>query len=55
MRILILVIIILNTLIVRSQTYPSFGQEIDVTINGLSFDAMEPFISADGNYLFLTT
>ena len=32
--------------------YPSFGLEIDVTINGLSFDAMEPFISADGNYLF---
>ncbi len=35
-----------------SPTYPSFGSEIDVTINGLSFDAMEPFISADGNYLF---
>ena len=32
--------------------YPSFGLEIDVIINGLSFDAMEPFISADGNYLF---
>lgn len=35
-----------------SPIYPSFGSEIDVTINGLSFDAMEPFISADGNYLF---
>jgi len=34
------------------QTYPSFGSEIDVTINGLSFDAMEPFISPNGNYLF---
>ncbi|MDC9723706.1 MAG: hypothetical protein PSN34_13170 [Urechidicola sp.] len=33
-------------------TYPSFGSEIEVTINGLSFDAMEPFISSDGNYLF---
>lgn len=32
--------------------YPSFGPEIDVTINGLSFDAMEPFISANGTYLF---
>lgn len=32
--------------------YPEFGSEIDVTINGLSFDAMEPFISSDGNYLF---
>ena len=30
----------------------SFGTEIDVTINGLTFDAMEPFISADENYLF---
>ena len=35
-----------------SQTYPSFGPEKDVTISGLTFDAMEPFISADGNYLF---
>lgn len=34
------------------QIYPSFGAEIDVTINGLSFDAMEPFISPSGNYLF---
>ncbi len=25
---------------------------MDVTINGLSFDAMEPFISPDGNYMF---
>jgi len=36
----------------NSQIYPSFGSEIDVTINGLSFDAMEPFISSDGTYLF---
>lgn len=32
--------------------YPSFGPEIDVTINGLTFDAMEPFISNNENYLF---
>ncbi len=32
--------------------YPSFGSEIDVNIIGLSFDAMEPFISPDGSYLF---
>lgn len=38
--------------ITKSITYPSFGSEIEVTINGLSFDAMEPFISPDGNYLF---
>jgi hypothetical protein len=33
-------------------SYPSFGPEIDVSINGLTFDAMEPFISPDGKYLF---
>ena len=33
-------------------TFPSFGNEINVTISGLSFDAMEPFISSDGKYLF---
>jgi hypothetical protein len=32
--------------------YPSFGPEKMVTIDGLSFDAMEPFVSPDGNYLF---
>ena len=32
--------------------YPSFGDETDVSINGLTFDAMEPFISPDGKYLF---
>ncbi|MBC7865049.1 MAG: T9SS type A sorting domain-containing protein [Bacteroidia bacterium] len=38
-----------------SQTYPSFGNEIPVTINGLTFDAMEPSISADGNYMFFNS
>ena len=33
-------------------SYPSFGPEIEVNISGLTFDAMEPFISPDGNYLF---
>lgn len=32
--------------------YPTFGNEINVTIIGLTFDAMEPFISADRKYLF---
>lgn len=36
----------------QSQVYPTFGSEIDITINGLNFDAMEPFITSDGNYLF---
>lgn len=35
--------------------YPSFGSEIDVTINGLSFDAMEVFIAPSGAYLFFNS
>lgn len=38
--------------ITESLVYPSFGPELEVSINDLSFDAMEPFISSDGNYLF---
>ena len=35
-----------------TSSYPTFGNEINVTINSLTFDAMEPFISSNGNYLF---
>ena len=52
MRTILFIIVVLNTLAAKSQSYPSFGHEIEVTINGLSFDAMEPFISPNGNYLF---
>ena len=38
-----------------SQAYPIFGTEIKVTITGLTFDAMEPFISSDGNTLFFNS
>ncbi|HOZ86246.1 MAG TPA: T9SS type A sorting domain-containing protein [Bacteroidia bacterium] len=38
-----------------SQSYPVFGPEIKVKIIGLSFDAMEPFISLDGNTLFFNS
>lgn len=38
-----------------SQVYPAFGNEIAVNINGLTFDAMEPFISLDGNTLFFNS
>ena len=38
-----------------SQIYPVFGQEIKVTITGLTFDAMEPFISTDGNTLYFNS
>jgi len=52
MKTLLLTIILFATLTAQSQTYPSFGPEIEVTINGLTFDAMEPFVSPDGNTLF---
>jgi hypothetical protein len=35
-----------------SDIYPSFVSVIEVTINELSFDAMEPFLAPNGNYLF---
>jgi len=38
-----------------AQTYPAFGNEIPVEITGLTFDAMEPFISPDGNTLFFNS
>jgi hypothetical protein len=38
-----------------SQTYPTFGPEKAVTITGNTLDAMEPFISADGNTLFFNS
>lgn len=41
-----------NNEVKKTVIYPSFGSEIDVDIVGLTFDAMEPFISPDGNYLF---
>ncbi|MFK8037307.1 MAG: T9SS type A sorting domain-containing protein [Crocinitomicaceae bacterium] len=52
MKVLISLLLLTNILVVKAQIYPSFGNEIDVSINGLTFDAMEPFISANGNYLF---
>lgn len=39
----------------NSLIYPSFSSEIEVVINGLSFDAMEPFVSPNGNYLFFNS
>lgn len=38
-----------------SQNYPVFGSEKNVTITGLSFDAMEPCLSPDENYLFFNS
>ncbi|MBC7411869.1 MAG: T9SS type A sorting domain-containing protein [Bacteroidia bacterium] len=41
--------------ITLAQTYPLFGTEIPITINGLTFDAMEPAISSNGNILFFNS
>ncbi len=55
----ILLIILLNGLILvpksSAQVYPAFGAEILITINGLTFDAMEPFLSNDENLLFFNS
>lgn len=38
-----------------SQVYPTFGTPQKISIAGLTFDAMEPFISPDGNTLFFNS
>ena len=55
MKIFLVYLFLITTLTIQSQTYPSFGAEIDVSINGLTFDAMEPFISPDGDILFFNS
>lgn len=40
---------------IYAQAYPQFGPEIKVTITGLTFDAMEVFISADEQTLFFNS
>ena len=47
-----IIVCLLTSIVVQGQTYPSYGPEKEVTISGLTFDAMEPFISPDGNFLF---
>ena len=36
-------------------SYPEFKDEVEVIINGYSKDAMEPFISKDGTFLFFNS
>ncbi len=57
MKTKILILLLLTTIHqpTFSQLYPTFGPEIKVTITGLTFDAMEPFISIDGNTLFFNS
>ncbi|MGB0423313.1 MAG: T9SS type A sorting domain-containing protein [Flavobacteriales bacterium] len=51
----ITLLLILSPFISFAQDYPSFGPEIDVTIQDLNFDAMEPFISPDGSHLLFNS
>ncbi|MBA2610498.1 MAG: T9SS type A sorting domain-containing protein [Bacteroidetes bacterium] len=55
-KLLYLKILVLLSFSIRlnAQT-PLFGNEFHVKINGLAFDAMEPFISTDGNALFFNS
>lgn len=54
-KILLLVLLTIINQQTFSQSYPMFGPEINVTISGLTFDAMEPFISPDENTLFFNS
>jgi hypothetical protein len=54
-KLLALVILMMLSQRAWSQSYPIFGPEKSVTITGLTFDAMEPFISLDGNTLFFNS
>ena len=51
----LLIVLNITCQLAFSQNYPTFGAEKLVTINGLTFDAMEPFISKDGNYIFFNS
>ena len=54
-KFLILLILSIDCQQALTQNYSTFGTEIPVTINGLTFDAMEPSMSADGNYIFFNS
>jgi hypothetical protein len=54
MKYFILICICAASLEIFSQA-PVFGNEIPVTINGYTLDAMEPFISPDGNAMFFNS
>lgn len=52
---LILIILTLVFQKTHAQNYPVFGSEKNVTVTGLNFDAMELFISPEGNTLFFNS
>lgn len=40
---------------IQGQNYPTFGSEIQVSITGLTFDAMEPYLSHNEQLLFFNS
>lgn len=52
---LLTILALLPTAQGHSQNFPLFGPEKSVDVNGLTFDAMEPFISPDGNTMFFNS
>ena len=55
MRYLLFLTLFISALTVKSQVTPIYGNDIKVTINGFTLDAMEPHISPDGNALFFNS
>jgi hypothetical protein len=55
----VILLVIVNLTLLKYQTKAQsniiFGPEIPVVINGLTFDAMEPFLSVDENVLFFNS
>jgi hypothetical protein len=55
MRFFVLITLLISAFNIKSQSTPIYGNDIKVTINGFTADAMEPHISPDGNALFFNS
>ena len=55
MKPVVFILLALFTFNSNAQSDPEFGNAIDVTIQGLTFDAMETFISHDGEILYFNS
>lgn len=55
MRFFVFITLLVSAFNIKSQTTPIYGNDIKVTINSFTLDAMEPHISPDGNALFFNS
>ncbi len=55
MRFFVFITLLVSAFNIKSQVTPTYGNDIKVTINGYTVDAMEPHISPDGNALFFNS